>query len=50
MPQPTLGDAPPRNATLTWQALRAVAGVVGVLAAALAGFGFLFGVLGTWIS
>lgn len=37
-------------APFAWRALRVAAGVAGALAAALAVYGFLFGVLGTWIS
>lgn len=48
LPRP--GEPAPRDWAPAWRALRAVAGVLGVIAAALAGFGFLFGVLGTWIS
>jgi len=47
---PPVGEAPARDWSPAWYALRAVAAVVGVLATTLAVFGFLFGVLGPWIS
>lgn len=47
LPSPS---GPPPDWTPAWRALRAAAALVGTLAAALAVFGFLFGVLGTWIS
>lgn len=42
--------APSRDAAVAWRAARAIAAVVGTLAAVLLGFVLLFGVLGTWIS
>lgn len=41
---------PPPDWSPAWHAVRAAAALVGTLAAALAVFGFFFGVLGTWIS
>lgn len=46
---PSLGE-PPADWSPAWRALRAAAALVGTLAAALATFGLVFGVLGTWIS
>jgi hypothetical protein len=53
---PALGALPPpgeplaRDWSAAWRVVRGAAAVLGTLAAALAVFGFLFGVLGAWTS